>query len=84
MVSNAIILCVGSSSLLERPKSIQDMLDRIVHHGCVDLSSRMDTEQNTAVIIAGGGFGDIWKGQLYDGTNVVIKAWRSSVIEQCD
>ncbi|CAE6493624.1 unnamed protein product [Rhizoctonia solani] len=43
----------------------------------------MDARQDTAMIMSGGGFGDIWKGQLYSGTKVAIKAWRTSAIDGC-
>ncbi|CAE6501619.1 unnamed protein product [Rhizoctonia solani] len=64
--------------------SIQDMLGLLSRHGCDDLSLQMDQSQSTAVLVSGGGFGDIWKGELLDGTPVAIKAWRESLIEQCD
>ncbi|CAE6487097.1 unnamed protein product [Rhizoctonia solani] len=44
----------------------------------------MDARQDTAMIVSGGGFGDIWKGQLYSGANVAIKCWRTNALEQCD
>ncbi|ELU40226.1 Vegetative incompatibility protein [Rhizoctonia solani AG-1 IA] len=64
--------------------SIQEIFDIICRHGCIDFSPYMDTAQDTAVLMSGGGFGDIWKGQLHDGSKVAIKAWRASLIEQCD
>ncbi|CAE6534909.1 unnamed protein product [Rhizoctonia solani] len=64
--------------------SIHDMFDLLSRHGSTDLSSEMDPEQGTAVLVSGGGFGDIWKGQRHDGTRVAIKAWRESVIDKCD
>ncbi|KAF8753809.1 kinase-like protein [Rhizoctonia solani] len=44
----------------------------------------MDTTREDIVNMTGGGFGDIWKGELQDGTIIAIKTWRSSVIEQFD
>ncbi|CAE6501152.1 unnamed protein product [Rhizoctonia solani] len=52
--------------------------------GCIDLSSQMDTQQDTAMIASGGGFGDIWKGKLHTGGKVAIKAWRTSAFSQCE
>lgn len=52
------------------------MLQCLVDHGCVDLSSDMDPDQYSSGLIYGGGSGDIWKGKLYDGTVVAIKMWR--------
>ncbi|CAE7148262.1 unnamed protein product [Rhizoctonia solani] len=62
----------------------QDIFECLQHAGCVDLSSQMDSRQETAMIMSGGGFGDIWKGKLHNGTNIAIKAWRTNVLEQCD
>ncbi|CAE7220032.1 unnamed protein product [Rhizoctonia solani] len=47
-----------------------------------DLSSTMDTNQDAARIVSGGGFGDIWAGRTHDGTRVAIKAWRTDALEQ--
>ncbi|CAE6461572.1 unnamed protein product [Rhizoctonia solani] len=44
----------------------------------------MDPRQDTAMIVSGGGFGDIWKGQLYNGNKVAIKAWRTNALGNCD
>ncbi|CUA68588.1 Lissencephaly-1 homolog [Drosophila pseudoobscura pseudoobscura] [Rhizoctonia solani] len=64
--------------------STQQIFDCLTASGCVDLSSQMDTKQDTAMIMSGGGFGDIWKGQLHTGGKVAIKAWRTSAMGQCD
>ncbi|CAE6492473.1 unnamed protein product [Rhizoctonia solani] len=42
----------------------------------------MDASQDAARIVAGGGFGDIWMGQLNNGKTVAIKAWRTNALEQ--
>ncbi|CAE6507703.1 unnamed protein product [Rhizoctonia solani] len=78
------VLSAGFMGLLIYPKSMQEMFHHLLYHGCVDLSSQMDSQQDNAMIINGGGFGDIWLGRLSNGTRVAIKAWRASVIEQCD
>lgn len=54
------------------------MFRHLVNHGCADLSLYMDPEQYSSGLIVGGGFGDIWKGKLRDGTEVAIKVWRFS------
>ena len=59
------------------------MFDCLIDAGCTDLSSQMNTSQDTARIVSGGGFGDIWRGELNDGTTVAIKAWRTDALEQC-
>ena len=60
------------------------MFDYLLETGCNDLSSQMDTRQETAMVVSGGGFGDNWKGRLYNGEKVAIKAWRTNTLEQCD
>ncbi|CUA73219.1 putative WD repeat-containing protein alr3466 [Nostoc sp, PCC 7120] [Rhizoctonia solani] len=62
--------------------TVHEMFYSLLRHGCLDLSTKMDLRQKTAYIVNGGGFGNIWMGELYDGTKVAIKTWRSSVIEQ--
>ncbi|KEP45779.1 tyrosine kinase catalytic domain protein [Rhizoctonia solani 123E] len=63
--------------------STQQIFDCLIAVGCIDLSPQMDTHQNTAMIASGGGFGDIWVGQLHNGTKVAIKAWRTDALEKC-
>ncbi|CAE6433488.1 unnamed protein product [Rhizoctonia solani] len=74
----------SGTEFIGRHMSIQEMFNRLLSHGCVNLAFKMDPEQDTAYIVSGGGFGDIWSGKLRDGTKVAIKAWRASAIEQCD
>ncbi|CUA68982.1 putative WD repeat-containing protein alr3466 [Nostoc sp, PCC 7120] [Rhizoctonia solani] len=64
--------------------SIRQIFDCLTESGCIDLSSQMDAEQGAAMIVSGGGFGDIWKGQLHSGGHVAIKAWRTNTLEQCE
>ncbi|CAE6441989.1 unnamed protein product [Rhizoctonia solani] len=64
--------------------STQQMFDCLIGTGCIDLSSQMDTRQESAMIVSGGGFGDIWKGKLHNGGKVAIKAWRTNTLEQCE
>ncbi|KEP44860.1 WD40 domain protein [Rhizoctonia solani 123E] len=62
--------------------STQQMFECLVGAGCTDLSPQMDTRQETAMIMSGGGFGDIWLGQLHNGIKAAIKAWRTDALEQ--
>ncbi|KAJ1302517.1 hypothetical protein OPQ81_002835 [Rhizoctonia solani] len=70
--------------LIGRHMSMHDLYELLISHGCGNLVSQMDVNQDTAIVVNGGGFGDIWKGRLYNGKIVAIKAWRASMIEQCD
>ncbi|KEP44923.1 tyrosine kinase family catalytic domain protein [Rhizoctonia solani 123E] len=44
----------------------------------------MDTQQKTAMIVSGGGFGDIRMGRLHSGGKVAIKTWRTNTLEGCE
>ncbi|CAE6420256.1 unnamed protein product [Rhizoctonia solani] len=72
------------SRMITRQMSIQQMFDCLIESGCIDFSPQMDTRQDTAMIMSGGGFGDIWKGKLYDGGKVAIKAWRTNTLDHCN
>ncbi|KAL5641746.1 hypothetical protein ACGC1H_002010 [Rhizoctonia solani] len=63
--------------------STHQMFECLTSTGCIDLTSLMDPKQETAMIVSGGGFGDIWMGKLHDGGKVAIKAWRTNTLEQC-
>ncbi|KAF8707771.1 kinase-like protein, partial [Rhizoctonia solani] len=78
------VLGSDNSGKVTRNMTMKDMFDRLLDHGCIDLSTRMDIRQDNARILTGGSFGDVWKGELYSGNKVAIKAWRSSEIDNHD
>ncbi|EUC61955.1 tyrosine kinase family catalytic domain protein, partial [Rhizoctonia solani AG-3 Rhs1AP] len=78
------VAIASGPQIIDSQMSTQQIFDCLIGAGCTDLSLQMDTRQETAMIASGGGFGDIWKGKLYDGGKVAIKAWRTSTLEQCD
>lgn len=52
------------------------MFDCLVMHGLVDLSKSIDLTRCSSVAIARGGFGEVWQGELKDGTVIAIKCVR--------
>ncbi|CAE7085759.1 unnamed protein product, partial [Rhizoctonia solani] len=64
--------------------SIQQIFECLCRAGCIDLSLHMDAKQETARIVSGGGFGDIWKGEMHTGVKVAIKAWRTYALGPCE
>ncbi|KDN41298.1 hypothetical protein RSAG8_07567, partial [Rhizoctonia solani AG-8 WAC10335] len=57
--------------------SVERIFNILVQHGCPDLTLQMDPRQKAAMIVSGGGFGDIWKGKLHNGAKVAIKTCRT-------
>ncbi|KAG9093265.1 hypothetical protein FRC07_011498, partial [Ceratobasidium sp. 392] len=60
--------------------SVREMFDCLLEHGCEDLTLFLDRSSTSSSAVAGGGFGDIYRGRLYDGTNIAIKALRHYVL----
>lgn len=56
------------------------MFECLLEHGCVDLSSSIDPEQYSSVVVAGGSFGDIWRGKMLNGVEVAVKSLRFHLI----
>ncbi|KEP45458.1 tyrosine kinase family catalytic domain protein [Rhizoctonia solani 123E] len=75
-------LLLSEATQIDSHMSTQQMFECLIGVGCIDLSPQMNTKQDTAMIMSGGGFGDIRMGQLYDGTKVAIKAWRTEALEE--
>lgn len=59
---------------------MQDMFNRLVKHGCTDLSASIDATRHSPAVIASGGFGDVWRALLIDGTLVAIKTLRQQYL----
>ncbi|KAG8722850.1 hypothetical protein FRC09_005596 [Ceratobasidium sp. 395] len=53
-----------------------EILSHLVNHGCEDVTSKLDLNQCGTHPIAGGGFGDIYKGVLVGGAVIAIKCPR--------
>ncbi|KAG8701915.1 hypothetical protein FRC11_011819, partial [Ceratobasidium sp. 423] len=69
---------------IHRDLSIHEMFDLLSRHGCANLTSKINANQDTAILVSRGGFGDIWQATQPDGTQVAIKTWRESLIGQHD
>ncbi|CUA78045.1 hypothetical protein RSOLAG22IIIB_02660 [Rhizoctonia solani] len=54
-----------------------DVVNLLTKHDCTDLSSSLDTSVSSEYPIATGGLGDVFLGQLNDGTSVAIKTIRA-------
>jgi hypothetical protein len=57
-------------------QTLDAMFECLLQHGCENLSLQEDPKKRTQFAIAGGGSGDIYRGKLYNGTDIAIKALR--------
>ncbi|CAE6476285.1 unnamed protein product [Rhizoctonia solani] len=79
-------------NVLNQAKSVQrvrsnemtplGMFECLIGHGCFDLRSLVEPNRFSSHRVAEGGFGDIWKGQLTDGTRVAVKVLRYGLIRE--
>lgn len=60
------------------------MFKCLTDHGCPDLTTTIDPFAISPHMIAAGGYGDIWKGKLYNKTDVAIKVWRFGLATEDD
>ncbi|CUA71523.1 Ephrin type-A receptor 4 [Rhizoctonia solani] len=56
--------------------SMVDILAHLGKHGCSEVTSQIDVSKSSNYPAVAGGFGDIYRGELYDGTQVSIKCLR--------
>lgn len=77
MVSTTLHLASLTSTMLTLVlQSTQEMFECLVKHGCVDMSSSLDTSRRSITVIASGGFGDVWQVNTTDGSLVAVKTLR--------
>ncbi|KAG8795456.1 hypothetical protein FRC12_014273 [Ceratobasidium sp. 428] len=59
--------------MISRSMSIGAVIERLVHHGCPNVSTRLDTARCNDRPYSRGGFGDVYKGTLLDGTKYAAR-----------
>lgn len=57
-------------------KPTNTALQHLLDHGCLDVTPNLDLSRCSTVALAGGTFGDVWRGMLLDQTQVAIKCLR--------
>ncbi|KAG8701126.1 phosphatidylinositol-binding protein scs2 [Ceratobasidium sp. 394] len=63
-------------SVIGRATPLSVVISILVQHGCRDLTDTLDPSAQSQYPIAGGGFGDVYKGGLLGGTSIAIKCMR--------
>ncbi|KAG9122752.1 hypothetical protein FRC07_000737 [Ceratobasidium sp. 392] len=64
--------------------STAEIVKCLVDHGCEDVTSELDLSNCTEYPVAGGGYGDVYRGRLHDGLTVAIKCSRMFEEDICD
>ncbi|CAE6512369.1 unnamed protein product [Rhizoctonia solani] len=65
------------SSQLNTPEQLaSSMFERLIEHGCNNLTPDINSSGFSEYAVAEGGFGDIWIGKFHDGTKLAIKVLR--------
>ncbi|CAE6505945.1 unnamed protein product [Rhizoctonia solani] len=79
---NILDQVVGVQSVRSNEMTALGMFKCLTEHGCSDLRSLIDPNRFSSHRVAEGGFGDVWKGQLTDGTRVAVKVLRYGLIRE--
>lgn len=58
------------------------MFNRLIKHGCTDLTAVMATNRHSSSPIASGGFGDVRRSKMVNGTYVAVKTLRLHTLLQ--
>ncbi|KAB5593188.1 hypothetical protein CTheo_3351 [Ceratobasidium theobromae] len=56
--------------------SVDEILSHLAGHNCSDVTGDIDPSQCSQLAISTGGFGDVYRGRLFDGTRVALKCLR--------
>ncbi|KAF8602308.1 kinase-like protein [Ceratobasidium sp. AG-I] len=82
--SSANVLQPGRPSVetVSSKMTAREMFECLLRHGCADLSSRIDPDRYSSAAFAGGSFGDIWRGRLFNGEMIAVKCLRFHIIKE--
>ncbi|KAG8770406.1 hypothetical protein FRC12_004282 [Ceratobasidium sp. 428] len=61
---------------ITRAMTSKEIIQHLVLHGCQDITTDLRMQSCSEFPVASGGFGDVYRGQLGDGTRVAIKCMR--------
>ncbi|KAG8740303.1 phosphatidylinositol-binding protein scs2 [Ceratobasidium sp. 414] len=63
-------------SIIGRATPLSDVISLLVEHGCQDITEKLDPSAHGEYPVSSGGFGDVYKGRLRDGSPIAIKCMR--------
>lgn len=63
-------------NLIGRATSVEEIINALARRGCSNLTSSIDLTACSDLPCAGGGFCDVYRGMLCDGTGIAIKVLR--------
>ncbi|CAE6471781.1 unnamed protein product [Rhizoctonia solani] len=66
----------GTLGQIGSATSLEEILQHLVGHGCVNLTQRIDSSQSSELPLSSGNFRDIYRGTLQDGTLIRLESLR--------
>lgn len=69
-------MLVFTSRRIPQTQSSDEIIAALAKRGCEDLTTRVDPAACSEFPYAGGGFCDVYRGRLYNGTMIAIKSLR--------
>ncbi|KAG8756083.1 hypothetical protein FRC12_010689 [Ceratobasidium sp. 428] len=78
---NEVQLATHQHNFISGSMPISVIIQRLVNHGCPNISNRLDAIHCNDIPFSRGGFGDVHQGTLLDGTKVALKCLRLYVSE---
>ncbi|KAF8597063.1 hypothetical protein BDV93DRAFT_527688 [Ceratobasidium sp. AG-I] len=73
---SSFMVSEDSGHLISQETPVEDVFDYLLDHGCLDCTSMLDISKCSKAALAGGSFGDVWRGAFYNGTQIAIKCLR--------
>ncbi|CAE6421617.1 unnamed protein product [Rhizoctonia solani] len=66
----------AASVIISGSMSTSEILSRLNRHGCPEITAQLDLSKFSRAAVSTGGFGDVYRGALRDGTRVGAKCLR--------
>ncbi|KAG8795492.1 hypothetical protein FRC12_013654 [Ceratobasidium sp. 428] len=67
---------VSTVDPISREMPMSEIITQLSKHGCQDITEQLDEDTSSRHPVSDGGFGDVYKARLRDGTEVAIKVAR--------
>ncbi|EUC66020.1 tyrosine kinase catalytic domain protein [Rhizoctonia solani AG-3 Rhs1AP] len=72
----AITAHIVSDTIIHRQMSVEETLSHLYEHGCKDATRFIDHTKYSSYPVSYGGFGEVYRGKLKDGSQIALKCLR--------